>query len=98
MPVLKFLGRINIFFSGFHIIKSRLVKYSDYDPTYVQNFENLNKRPSIIVSNHFTWFDTIIYVAKYLPSYLSKAEVKSLPVYGWITTNLKSIYVKREDN
>jgi lysophosphatidylcholine acyltransferase/lyso-PAF acetyltransferase len=44
-----------------------------------------------------SWYDTITYVFKYLPSFVSKDTVKDYPVFGWITTNLKSIFVEREN-
>lgn len=49
------------------------------------------------MSNHQTWYDTITYVFKYFPSYVSKESVKHYPVFGGITTNLKSIFVQREN-
>ncbi|CAD8173929.1 unnamed protein product [Paramecium pentaurelia] len=94
---LQFLARAYLFFSGFYQIKQRVVKYSDYDQAYVQTQINVLSQPSIIVSNHVSWYDTITYVFKYLPSFVSKDTVKDYPVFGWITTNLKSIFVEREN-
>lgn len=48
------------------------------------------------MSNHITWYDTFIYVFTLLPSFLSKSTIANYPIFGPITTNLKSIYVSRE--
>lgn len=44
-----------------------------------------------------SWYDTIFYVSQYMPSFLSKANVADYPVFGGITTALKSVYVNRDD-
>jgi lysophosphatidylcholine acyltransferase/lyso-PAF acetyltransferase len=93
----KKLAAVYMICSGFGVIDTKVVQYSTYDPAYVQSPQDRDALPSIIVSNHQSWYDTIYYVSEYMPSFLSKANVGKYPVFGPITTALKSIYVNRDN-
>ncbi|CAD8142322.1 unnamed protein product [Paramecium octaurelia] len=94
-PILQFLGKAYLYANGFIYIKEKTLRFEDFIPDY-QKTELSKGQPSIIISNHSSWYDTITYVYKYLPSYMSKVSVSKYPLFGWITTSLKSIYVDRE--
>src|SRR5688572_28993263 len=62
--------------------------YSEYlGPNYHKDIKT--ERISTIVSNHASWMDIIILVAgRYMPSFASKKELKTLPVIGLLTSAL----------
>jgi len=50
---------------------------------------------TLFIANHLSWLDTII-LGHLLPvHFLSKYEVKTMPVFGWIATRAGTLYIKR---
>jgi len=50
---------------------------------------------TLFVSNHISWLDILI-LGKLIPvHFLSKHEVKSIPVIGWLATRAGTLYIKR---
>ncbi|CAD8148403.1 unnamed protein product [Paramecium pentaurelia] len=94
-PLLQTLAKAYLYANGFIFIKEKTLRFEDFIPDYKRT-ELSKGQPSIIISNHSSWYDTITYVYKYLPSFMSKVTVSKYPLFGWITTSLKSIYVDRE--
>ncbi|CAD8051756.1 unnamed protein product [Paramecium sonneborni] len=95
-PLLQSLAKLYLYSNGFIFIKEKTLRFEDFIPGY-QKTDLSKGQPSIIISNHSSWYDTITYVYKYLPSFMSKVSVSKYPFFGWITTSLKSIYVDREN-
>jgi lyso-ornithine lipid O-acyltransferase len=50
---------------------------------------------SLIVSNHLGYLDIIVYSSINAASFVSKREVRSWPLFGWIATVAGSIYIDR---
>lgn len=50
----------------------------------------------LIVSNHTSWFDTIILIRHFVPSFLAKRDVQSTPIVAQWSAFLRCIYVTRE--
>jgi len=62
------------------------------------SMENENGvKANIIVSNHISWLDIymLMITAEKLPAFVSKAEVKKVPVIGWLSEAWQCIYVDR---
>lgn len=50
---------------------------------------------TLFVSNHISWLDILI-LGNLIPvHFLSKHEVKSIPVIGWLATRAGTLYIKR---
>lgn len=50
----------------------------------------------IIASNHLSYLDILV-IAQFVPAvFVSKADVKSWPVIGWLTTLADTLYIERE--
>lgn len=61
----------------------------------LENKPNLD-RAHIIVSNHVTAMDGILYAALGFPAFIAKEEVKSMPVFGTAVWVNQGLFVKRE--
>lgn len=48
-----------------------------------------------VVSNHLSYLDIIIFAATHRCVFVSKAEIASWPVLGWMTTMAGTVYVAR---
>ncbi|CAD8049010.1 unnamed protein product [Paramecium sonneborni] len=93
-PLLQSLAKAYFYASGFIFIKEKRLRFEDFIPGYKAT-ELSKGQPSIIISNHNSQYDTVAYIYKYLPSFISKLSVSKYPIFGQITTSLKSIYVDR---
>jgi 1-acyl-sn-glycerol-3-phosphate acyltransferase len=49
----------------------------------------------LLVSNHLSYLDIMIYGAVMRSVFVSKAEVKKWPVFGWLTSMAGTVYVDR---
>jgi len=53
---------------------------------------------TLFVSNHISWLDIFI-LGKLVPvHFLSKHEVKTMPVFGWLASRAGTLYIKRGNN
>ena len=50
---------------------------------------------TLFVSNHISWLDILILGSLIPVHFLSKHEVKSVPVIGWLATRAGTLYIKR---
>lgn len=50
----------------------------------------------LVVSNHLSYLDIMVFGAVMRCVFVSKAEVKSWPVFGWLTTMAGTVYVDRK--
>ncbi|WP_158945047.1 1-acyl-sn-glycerol-3-phosphate acyltransferase [Granulicella sp. S190] len=48
-----------------------------------------------VISNHLSYLDIVVYAALHPCVFVSKAEIKSWPVVGWMTTMSGTVYVAR---
>jgi 1-acyl-sn-glycerol-3-phosphate acyltransferase len=48
-----------------------------------------------VISNHLSYLDIVVYAAVHPCVFVSKAEIKSWPVVGWMTTMSGTVYVAR---
>lgn len=66
---------------------------------YEEGKENLPKGQVLFVSNHVSDFDPMaaLRVVDRPIAFLSKKEVKSRPIFGWIVTYLGSTFIDRND-
>src|SRR3984885_9223346 len=49
----------------------------------------------VVISNHLSYLDIVVYAAVHPCVFVSKAEVASWPVVGWMTTMSGTVYVER---
>ena len=54
-------------------------------------------RPTLFVSNHTSYLDIEIMGAGIEGSFVSKAEVKGWPIFGWLAKLQRTIFVERAD-
>lgn len=54
-------------------------------------------RPTLFVSNHTSYLDIEIMGAAIEGSFVSKAEVKGWPIFGWLAKLQRTIFVERAD-
>ena len=50
---------------------------------------------TLFVSNHISWLDILIIGGLVPVHFLSKHEVKTMPVFGWLATRAGTLYIKR---
>ena len=61
----------------------------------VQVFGTANKHPTLFIANHISWFD-IHAIGGIIPvRFLSKAEVKKMPLIGWLASRAGTLYISR---
>jgi 1-acyl-sn-glycerol-3-phosphate acyltransferase len=48
-----------------------------------------------VISNHLSYVDIVVFAALHPCVFVSKAEVRSWPVVGWMTTMSGTVYVER---
>lgn len=51
--------------------------------------------PLLVVSNHISWLDILVMLAVQPVRFVSKAEIKSWPLIGWLATNAGTLYIER---
>ena len=54
-------------------------------------------RPTLFIANHTSYLDISILGAAIEGSFVSKAEVKHWPVFGWLAKLQRSIFIERAD-
>jgi lyso-ornithine lipid O-acyltransferase len=52
-------------------------------------------RPLLIVANHSSWADIVILSSLAEVSFIAKAEVRNMPLFGWFAVLQRSIFVDR---
>jgi len=50
---------------------------------------------TLFVSNHISWLDILILGSIVPIHFLSKYEVKTMPLFGWLATRAGTLYIKR---
>ena len=53
-------------------------------------------RPLLLVSNHVSWTDIIVIGAQGDLSFVAKADMVGWPVFGWLSTLQRTIFVERD--
>ena len=61
----------------------------------VKTFGKINSRPSLFVVNHISWFDIPALGAAVPVHFLSKDEVNSWPIIGWLAGKAGTLFIKR---
>jgi len=74
-----------------HRFCARAMRGMDIEVSVSGNFP---KRGAVI-SNHLSYMDIVVYAAVHPCVFVSKAEIKSWPVVGWMTTMSGTVYVAR---
>jgi 1-acyl-sn-glycerol-3-phosphate acyltransferase len=77
----KTWAKLTIWINGIEIIKLSTTKNT----------------PSIIISNHISYWDIIVYASLYKTYFVSKASVKHWPIIGWGARIVKTIFIERTD-
>jgi len=61
----------------------------------IKTYGNALPQNTLFVSNHISWLDILI-LGNLIPiHFLSKYEVKTMPVVGWLATRAGTLYIKR---
>ena len=50
---------------------------------------------TLFVANHISWLDILVIGSLVPMQFLSKLEVKKMPVFGWLATRAGTLYIKR---
>lgn len=51
--------------------------------------------PLLVVANHISWLDILVMLAVQPVCFVSKSEIKSWPLIGWLATNAGTLYIER---
>ena len=54
-----------------------------------------NRQQTLFVSNHISWLDILVLGSTVPLHFLSKHEVKTMPVVGWLATRAGTLYIHR---
>jgi 1-acyl-sn-glycerol-3-phosphate acyltransferase len=54
-------------------------------------------RDVVFVSNHLSWMDILLLAGRTGSAFVAKAELRGVPVVGWLCTLNRTIFVRRED-
>ncbi|KAK4537223.1 hypothetical protein CDCA_CDCA11G3248 [Cyanidium caldarium] len=96
----RFLARVQLLALGFWWIEER---FDDDGRTASQrlrtNYLGLlgASAAPILVSNHVSLFETLYFYARFAPSFLAKAEVRDMPVFGSVVEASSAIFVQRSE-
>lgn len=61
----------------------------------IKSFGVARKESTLFVANHISWLDIMV-LGKLVPiHFLSKLEVKHMPVFGWLATRAGTLYIHR---
>ncbi len=55
------------------------------------------RRDVVYVSNHISWIDIMAVAGATGTAFVSKAEIKTAPIVGWLADMNRTVYVSRED-
>ncbi|MBU25182.1 MAG: 1-acyl-sn-glycerol-3-phosphate acyltransferase [Gammaproteobacteria bacterium] len=58
---------------------------------------NLPTKPSLIVANHLSWLDILVLGSLIPVRFLSKDEVRRLPIIGRLAAGARTLFIKRGD-
>jgi len=61
----------------------------------IKTFGTPLKEKTLFVSNHISWLDVLVLGSLVPTHFLSKHEVKTMPVLGWLATRGGTLYIKR---
>lgn len=62
----------------------------------VQDAGLLGSAPHLIVSNHVSWLDIHVINAFKPTRFVAKSEVASWPIFGWMATQLGTVFIRRD--
>lgn len=62
----------------------------------VQDAMLLGSAPHLIVSNHISWLDIHVINAFKPTRFVAKSEVASWPIFGWMATQLGTVFIRRD--
>ena len=58
-------------------------------------YGDMNQDATLYVMNHISWFDIPVLASQQPLHFLSKSEVKSWPLIGWITKKAGTLFIQR---
>ena len=61
----------------------------------VKSFGQPLSEKTLFVANHISWLDILILGGLVPIHFLSKHEVKTMPLFGWLATRAGTLYIKR---
>ena len=68
----------------------------DYTEYLGANYDK-NAVPATFISNHVSWLDIFLYMAKLSPGFIAKAPVMEYPLIGYIARCLGCMFIKRTE-
>jgi 1-acyl-sn-glycerol-3-phosphate acyltransferase len=61
----------------------------------VKTYGTALQEKTLFVANHISWLDTVILGNLVPVHFLSKHEIKTMPLIGWLATRAGTLYIKR---
>ncbi len=61
----------------------------------IKSYGNALAEQTLFVSNHISWLDILVLGHLVPIHFLSKHEVKNMPVFGWLATRAGTLYIHR---
>lgn len=105
LGILFFIGAILTFIflrntiptSGFvsRLVRGWLGTVANLLGVRIKSYGNRLTEKTLFVSNHISWLDILILGSLVPIHFLSKHEVKTMPLIGWLATRAGTLYIKR---
>jgi 1-acyl-sn-glycerol-3-phosphate acyltransferase len=95
--IINFSSKMIVLSMGI-IVKKENIQY-DYSDYLGSNYDRGNDSTiiSTYIANHTSWLDVLVLINEITPSFISKSDVKSYPLIGYIGTCLRNLWVDRSD-
>lgn len=55
------------------------------------------RRDVVFISNHISWIDILVIAGASGSAFVAKAEIRTAPIVGWLSTLNRTVFVARED-
>jgi lyso-ornithine lipid O-acyltransferase len=55
------------------------------------------RRDVVFIANHISWIDILVIAGASGSAFVAKAEIRTAPVVGWLSTLNRTVFVSRED-
>ncbi len=77
------------------VVKSWLGRAAGIFGVRIKHYGTPLPQQTLFVSNHISWLDILILGSIVPIHFLSKHEVKTMPLFGWLATRAGTLYIKR---
>jgi len=88
---------INVIFRGIWVQETSVTDLKVHQKYLGPNYVNKTNF-SLLISNHTSYTDVFLYIAKLAPSFVAKASIGGVPIIGECARLFESLFVNRSDS